>query len=114
MVMAIAAGAAAQSAPSTDAHGRLTGSRGMTLYSYDPDGSSGQSHCDGSCAALWPPYVAESGAQPHAGFGLVVRADHSRQWSYQGHPLYRYAGDTTPGTALGDGLNGQWHVVHAH
>lgn len=103
-----------QASPTADTQQRLVGSHGMTLYTYDPDGDSGRSQCDGTCAVLWPPYLAAAGAKAAGGFGLVSRADHNLQWSYRGHPLYRYAGDTAPGTALGDGVNGNWHVARAH
>ena len=108
------AAAQTQAPPAADAQQRLVGSHGMTLYTYDPDGNSGHSQCNGTCAALWPPYLAAPGAKAEGGFGLVSRSDHSLQWSYRGRPLYRYAGDTASGTALGDGVNGNWHVVRMH
>lgn len=108
------AAAQTQAPPAADAQQRLVGSRGMTLYTYDPDGDSGRSQCDGACATLWPPYLAAADAKAKGGFGLVSRSDHKLQWSYQGRPLYRYAGDTAPGTALGDGMNGNWHVARVH
>jgi hypothetical protein len=30
---------------------------------------------------------------------------------YNGHPLYRYSGDTAPGDTHGDGIEGKWHVA---
>lgn len=108
------AAAQTQAPPAADGQQRLIGSRGMTLYTYAPDGSAGRSQCDGACAALWPPYLAATSAKAEGGFGLVTRNDHSLQWSYRGRPLYRYAGDTTPGTTLGDGVNGNWHVAEIH
>lgn len=108
------AAAQTQVPPATDTQQRLVGSHGMTLYTYDPDGNSGRSQCDGTCAVLWPPYLAAAGAKAGSGFGLVTRSDHSLQWSYQGRPLYHYAGDTAPGTTLGDGVNGNWHVARIH
>jgi predicted lipoprotein with Yx(FWY)xxD motif len=32
--------------------------------------------------------------------------------SYEGTPLYTYAGDADPGEVNGDGVGGVWHVVH--
>ncbi|MGH9149067.1 MAG: hypothetical protein ACRD0F_01860, partial [Acidimicrobiales bacterium] len=33
------------------------------------------------------------------------------QVSYNGKPLYRYAGDSAPGQVTGDGIGGLWHVA---
>ena len=44
----------------------------------------------------------------------IKRADGSVQATWNGHPLYTYAGDTAPGQAKGNGLNlsgGVWHEV---
>lgn len=100
--------------PQIGAQGRLTGAAGMTLYTYDPDGTSGVSHCTGPCAAVWPPYLAGPGAKPTKGFALVSRPDHGEQWSHEGRPLYRYAADSKPGMAAGNGVNGVWHVAKAN
>jgi predicted lipoprotein with Yx(FWY)xxD motif len=46
--------------------------------------------------------------------GTITRPDGTTQASYDGHPLYTYAGDTAPGQAKGNGLNvsgGVWHEV---
>ena len=53
--------AAAGSMPQRNPQGLLAGSEGRTLYSYDPDGTSGHSDCDGPCAAVWPPYLVVDG-----------------------------------------------------
>lgn len=103
--------ATAASTPQPDAQGLLVGSAGHTLYSYDPDGVSGSSQCDASCAAVWPPYVADVGAAVTAGFSVTKRTDGTRQWVYQGRPLYLFAGDAKAGDHDGDGVNGSWHVV---
>ena len=100
--------------PTADSQGRLTDSHGMALYTYDPDGTGNQSRCDGACAALWPPYLADSAARAPVAFSLVTRTDHGLQWSSGGRPLYRYAGDSKPGEASGDGMNGSWHVARMH
>jgi predicted lipoprotein with Yx(FWY)xxD motif len=46
--------------------------------------------------------------------GVIKRSDGSIQGTYNGHPLYTYAGDSKPGQATGNGLNvsgGVGHVV---
>jgi hypothetical protein len=35
------------------------------------------------------------------------------QLTYDGHPLYRYAGDRSKADAKGEGVGGQWFVVKA-
>jgi predicted lipoprotein with Yx(FWY)xxD motif len=35
------------------------------------------------------------------------------QLTYDGHPLYRYAGDQSKADAKGEGVGGQWFVVKA-
>ena len=46
--------------------------------------------------------------------GTIRRTDGSQQLTYNGHPLYTYIGDSTPGQARGNNLNlngGLWHEV---
>lgn len=108
--------AVAQSAtpPTSDAHHALVDARGMVLYTYDKDVPGEASHCNGVCARLWPPFLASVNTAPAKDYAVIKRTDGTRQWTYRGHPLYRYAGDTAPGTARGDGVNGTWHVAQAH
>ena len=104
---------AAQPFPQRSAQGLLISASGQTLYTYDPDGSTGKSTCSGPCAAVWPPYAADAGgAAANADFSVLARADGTPQWVYRGHPLYLFAGDAKAGDKDGDGVNGQWHVVH--
>ena len=108
----LAGAAGAGSLPHHNRHGLLAGSDGRTLYSYDPDGTSGHSDCDGPCAAVWPPYLVDDGLRPTGDFSATLRADGKRQWAYRGRPLYLFAGDARPGDRDGDGVNGAWHVQH--
>jgi len=44
----------------------------------------------------------------------ITRSDGSSQATYNGHPLYTYVSDTSPGQASGNNLNlngGVWHEV---
>ena len=111
MLLMMSGTAAAGAVPQRGAQGVLVGSGGQTLYTYDLDGSSGHSRCDGSCAVVWPPYLADSQARPIGDYSVTTRTDGSRQWAYRKHPLYLFAGDDKPGDRDGDGVNGSWHVV---
>ncbi|MEO5831388.1 MAG: hypothetical protein ABIQ36_12560 [Rhodanobacter sp.] len=110
-VLLLAGSACAGSLPQRNAQGLLVDSGGHVLYRYDPDGSSGVSHCSGSCAAVWPPYLADSRVRASGGYGVTLRGDGGFQWVYRGHPLYLFVGDGKPGDRDGDGVNGSWHVL---
>jgi predicted lipoprotein with Yx(FWY)xxD motif len=98
----------------------LVDSNGMTLYLFEKD-TSGMSNCSGSCASVWPPSTASGSV--HAGKGVkaaklttISRSGGQKQLSYNGHPLYRYAGDSKPGQTKGEGLNqfgAKWYVLNA-
>jgi predicted lipoprotein with Yx(FWY)xxD motif len=93
----------------------LTNAGGFTLYWFAPD-TPAKSNCNGSCATFWPPVKgpATSGAGVTGKLGTITRSDGPAQATYNGHPLYTYAGDTAPGQAKGNGLNasgGVWHEV---
>ncbi|MGH8849358.1 MAG: COG4315 family predicted lipoprotein, partial [Casimicrobiaceae bacterium] len=40
-----------------------------------------------------------------------ARDDGSKQWAYDGKPLYHWSKDKKPGDMTGDGFNGVWHAV---
>jgi predicted lipoprotein with Yx(FWY)xxD motif len=93
----------------------VTNASGLTLYWFVPDTAT-TSKCNGSCATFWPPVQgpATAGAGVTGKLATITRADGSAQATYNGHPLYTYAGDHAPGQATGDGLNvngGVWHEV---
>ena len=92
-------------------HGKiLTNKAGMTLYTFDKD-SNGTSNCNGGCAQKWPPYAAKDGAYTKPGWTVIDRKDGSKQWAYNGQPLYTWVGDTKKGDTTGDGVGGVWHVA---
>ena len=93
----------------------LTNSAGLTVYWFAPDTST-TSKCTGSCATYWPPVKgpATAGAGVTGTLGTITRSDGTTQATYDGHPLYTYAGDTAPGQAKGNGLNasgGLWYEM---
>jgi predicted lipoprotein with Yx(FWY)xxD motif len=89
----------------------LTGSNGMTLYTFDKD-AGGKSMCNGPCATNWPPLYATDSDKASGDYGIVTRDDGKKQWALKGKPLYYWSKDQKPGDKTGDGfLNGAWHVA---
>jgi len=97
-------------AQTTDSSGVLHDMSGKTLYIFDKD-SGGVSACNDGCAAVWPPYLAPTGAKATDRLTLHPRKDGKLQWGVGGKPLYYYAPDTAPNDAKGDGVGGVWHVI---
>jgi predicted lipoprotein with Yx(FWY)xxD motif len=96
----------------------LVGPSGRTLYLWEADKGS-KSTCNGACAAAWPPLTASSTPKAGSGvkkslLGTTKRADGSTEVTYAGHPLYYFAGDSSPGQASGEGsknFGAEWYVV---
>ncbi|MEM9209220.1 MAG: hypothetical protein AAGA61_08230, partial [Pseudomonadota bacterium] len=90
---------------------------GFTLYVFDNDAAdidgdgAGDSDCNGNCAVAWPPLFADAGASPTGQFSLVTREDGSRQWAFDGEPLYYFANDLVAGDVNGDQIGGVWHIA---
>lgn len=80
---------------------------GFTLYVFTADGVN-VSNCTVStysgCTGIWPPLAAASNATASGDFSPITRPDGSKQWAYQGHPLYTYSGDSGPYQMNGDGI----------
>jgi predicted lipoprotein with Yx(FWY)xxD motif len=96
----------------------LAGGNGHTLYLFTHD-SHAKSSCYKSCAATWRPDltharpVARSGVNAKL-LGTTRRTNGTLQVTYNGHPLYFYAGDKQAGSMHGEGINafgGHWYVV---
>jgi predicted lipoprotein with Yx(FWY)xxD motif len=91
----------------------LTNAKGFALYSFAPDTAT-KSACSGACAAAWPPQTASGTVK--SPYTTIKRSDGTTQLVFDGHPLYTYIADTSPGTASGNGVNafgGVWHEVPA-
>src|SRR3954454_7927174 len=134
LLVAVAAGAAVAASASTTTTAKakpptlklrktglgkiLVDSKSRTLYAFGHD-KKNKSRCSGQCAANWPP--ATSPAKPTVAKGIdksklkvIKRGDGSRQLSYNGHPVYRFALDSARGDTNGQGVTafgGTWHVV---
>ena len=90
----------------------LATSGGMTLYTFAKDTAPGKSACNGPCAHNWPPLMASADAQPTGKWTVITRDDGSKQWAYDGKPLYGWIRDKAPGDTTGNGfLNGAWKVA---
>ena len=94
----------------------LIGPTGLTLYLFADD-TAGVSNCSGGCLEAWPaltvPDDLDPSAVPAAGGDLdvFVREDGARQVTYNGLPLYYFAGDSLPGETNGDGVGGVWSLA---
>ena len=90
----------------------LTNAQGLTLYYRTSDTPS--SVCSGGCASAWPPVIDSS--TPSAPSSLpgklsLLNDANGSQVTYNGHPLYTYSGDSSPGQSNGQGFGGIWFVV---
>lgn len=94
----------------------LVNSTGRTLYEFTKD-AKGASSCTGACATNWPPVLAGAGTMPTEMSGVtgtlatITRSDGGHQVTYDGHPLYTFAGDTAAGQTNGQGIKGVWFAI---
>ncbi|HEX6698137.1 MAG TPA: hypothetical protein VF080_15125 [Solirubrobacteraceae bacterium] len=91
----------------------IVDAQGRTLYRFTAE-AQGLPVCTGACLGTWLPALATktSGLPKHV--ATIRRPDGGKlQLTYDGHPLYRYAGDRSKGDANGEGVGGQWYVVKA-
>jgi predicted lipoprotein with Yx(FWY)xxD motif len=100
------------SGPAKMSGGVLTGSNGMTLYTFDRDTTgSGKSVCNGPCATNWPPLMASDSDKASGDYSIITRDDGKKQWALKGKPLYFWVKDSKPGDTTGDNFNNVWHVI---
>jgi predicted lipoprotein with Yx(FWY)xxD motif len=96
----------------------LVNGSGDAVYLWAKDGKN-MSACTGACASAWPPVqatgtVTAAGAAKSADLGTITRSDGSKQVTYDGHPLYYFAGDSGSGQANGQGsdsFGAKWWLV---
>ena len=110
-------GAAANTLKSAKVGGAtvVTNGKGFTTYWFAPDTAT-TSKCNGSCATAWPPVAgpAKAGSGVTGKLGTIKRSDGAEQATYNGHPMYTFTGDKSPGEATGNGVNafgGLWHKI---
>jgi predicted lipoprotein with Yx(FWY)xxD motif len=98
----------------------IVNSSGRTLYVWAHDKGS-KSTCYGDCAGYWPPVITSGTPRATGGakaslLGTTRRKDGRMQVTYNGHPLYLFAGDKKAGDVKGEGLTGfggRWDPVSA-
>jgi predicted lipoprotein with Yx(FWY)xxD motif len=98
--------------------GFLTDGSGRTLYLFVADKATA-STCYSTCASAWPPVttsgVVKAGPSVVASrLGTSKRTDGTTEVTYDGHPLYYYAGDSKPGDMTGQALDqfgAKWFLV---
>jgi predicted lipoprotein with Yx(FWY)xxD motif len=96
----------------------LTNSSGRAVYLWVKD-TGDASQCSGACAGAWPPVTATGsvtagGSAMASDLGTITRSDGTKQVTYDGHPLYYFAGDSGAGQANGqgsDGFGAKWWLV---
>ena len=98
----------------------LVDGQGRTLYLFEADKGTA-STCDGACASVWPPLTTAQ--KPIAGpgvsaskLGTTKRDDGTAEVTYNGHPLYTFAGDSAPGQTTGQGsddFGAEWYALSA-
>ena len=95
----------------------LTGEGGKALYLLTKDAPS-TTNCTAGCATAWPPFELDPGETVTPGDGVTgklatfARADDGKgQVTYNGIPLYYFAGDSAAGDVKGQGVKGVWFLV---
>ena len=83
---------------------------GQPLYTYRNDTMFGMSHCEGACAAAWPPLLATAQPQPSDDWTLITRQDGSKQWAYRDKPLYQ-ANISVERVEKATGADGMWALA---
>jgi predicted lipoprotein with Yx(FWY)xxD motif len=102
--------------------GILVTSTHRSLYALSVE-TGGVIHCRSACTPFWPPFLVKStvtsvslGAGVKGKIGFVKRSATMKQVTFNGYPVYRYAGDSGPLQSHGEGIHadgGTWHLLHA-
>jgi predicted lipoprotein with Yx(FWY)xxD motif len=98
----------------------LVDAKGMTLYLFVPDGTSPKTTVPDEFKPNWPPVVATG--TPTGGTGLDMtelgvqpQTNGIQQVTYNGHLLYTFINDKTPGDTNGQALGpNNWFVLDAN
>ena|SRR6478736_4602555 len=108
-----AGGAVVASAKKPKVGSVIVDAQGRTLYHFTAE-AQGLPVCTGACLGTWLPALATSTSGLPKHVAAIRRPDGGKlQLTYDGHPLYRYAGDRSKADANGEGVGGQWYVIKA-
>ena len=102
-------------------YGRVLGNaKHLSLYVLSSEQGTKQV-CTGKCLKLWPPVLVGAkvkavslGAGVTGHVGLVARSATTKQVTFNGYPLFGFAGDTGPHQSRGEGIKafgGTWTLV---
>jgi predicted lipoprotein with Yx(FWY)xxD motif len=96
--------------------------KGFTLYMFTKDRRN-KDNCKkvGGCLSIWPPVKTKGKAIAGPGInakliGSITLSKGVKQVTYNGHPLYGYIGDSSPGQTSYVGLfqsGGRWYALDA-
>ena len=115
---AAAASSTVISTASSSAGPVLINGTGRAVYVWAKD-TKDMSACTGACASAWPPVpatgtVTAALSAVSSDLGTITRSDGTKQVTYDGHPLYYFAGDSDSGQANGQGsdaFGAKWWLV---
>jgi predicted lipoprotein with Yx(FWY)xxD motif len=93
----------------------LVDANGRTLYLFAAD-TANVSKLSAAGQAVWPPFIAATPPKATGGVsaGQIGTVTGSNQVTYNGHPLYYFVGDKSPGQTNGQGLNefgARWYAL---
>jgi predicted lipoprotein with Yx(FWY)xxD motif len=95
----------------------LVTAQGAAIYLFAPDTPT-HSACTAACLKFWPALIGTPTAAPGSGltgtFGTIKGTGGITQATYDGHPLYLFAGDKTMDEASGNGVDavgGLWWAI---
>jgi predicted lipoprotein with Yx(FWY)xxD motif len=94
---------------------------GNTLYDFGPDTPMHSACLNDGCVLQWPPLLRSGPIRVGRGVdpslvSTITRPNGAVQLAYDGHPLYTYTLDVTPGLVMGQGIDqdgGLWYVLDA-
>ena len=91
----------------------LAGADGLTLY-VQIEEEGGTIVCVDDCLTNWPPLTetVDAGDADASLLGTIERPDGATQATYNGFPLYYFAGDSAEGDSNGEGLGGVWFIAN--
>jgi predicted lipoprotein with Yx(FWY)xxD motif len=95
----------------------LVDQNGCALY-LNVNDTATSTACDATCEITWIPLTAPAQVRgsglDQGKVGTFQRPSGKTQVTYNGHQLYRFAGDRAPGEAKGQGVNDTWWLVGAN